>query len=59
MHSIFFDKDLIQSFLFQGPKLIDCEEKEKGLLPRVVDGIFDTIKHSNDMAKYMIKLSMV
>ncbi|XP_075511098.1 kinesin-like protein KIN-1 isoform X2 [Primulina tabacum] len=48
-----------KTYTMEGPKLIDCEEKEKGLLPRVVDGIFDIIKHSNDMSKYMIKLSMV
>ncbi|XP_073155388.1 kinesin-like protein KIN-1 isoform X3 [Henckelia pumila] len=48
-----------KTYTMEGPKLIDCEEKEKGLLPRVVDGIFDINKHSNDTAKYTIKLSMV
>ncbi|KZV47399.1 Kinesin heavy chain [Dorcoceras hygrometricum] len=48
-----------KTYTMEGPNLLDCEEKEKGLLPRVVDGIFDIVKRSDDMAKYIIKLSMV
>lgn len=43
----------------QGPSIVDCDNKQKGLLPRVVDGIFNAIKPSDDKVKYTIKLSMV
>lgn len=50
---------LIQTFLVQGPSILDCDEKKKGLLPRVVDELFTSIKISEDTSKYTIKLSMV
>ncbi|PIN09393.1 Kinesin (SMY1 subfamily) [Handroanthus impetiginosus] len=41
----------------QGPGIIDCNEKKKGLLPRVVDGIFNAIKLSDEMTKDLFDLS--
>ncbi|KAI8555784.1 hypothetical protein RHMOL_Rhmol05G0201100 [Rhododendron molle] len=43
----------------QGLSILDCDEKKKGLLPRVVDELFTSIKISEDTSKYTIKLSMV
>ncbi|KAF9590122.1 hypothetical protein IFM89_030870 [Coptis chinensis] len=37
----------------------DCHGPNKGLLPRVVDGIFRSIESADEMIKYSIKLSMV
>ncbi|KAL3622609.1 serine/threonine-protein kinase KIN2 [Castilleja foliolosa] len=48
-----------KTYSMEGPGITECDEKRKGLLPRVVDGLFDSIKQSNDMNKYTIKLSMV
>ncbi|KAL0429186.1 UNVERIFIED_CONTAM: Kinesin-like protein KIN-1 [Sesamum radiatum] len=43
----------------QGPGITECNEEQKGLLPRVVDGLFNAIKLSDDTTRYTIKLSMV
>ncbi|XP_057807832.1 kinesin-like protein KIN-1 isoform X1 [Salvia miltiorrhiza] len=48
-----------KTYSMEGPNIIDCDEKRKGLLPRVVDGIFNAIKPSDDKIKSTIKLSMV
>lgn len=50
---------LIHNLFVQGPSILDCDEKKKGLLPRVVDELFMSIKISEDTSKYTIKLSMV
>lgn len=43
----------------KGPGILECDEQKKGLLPRVVDGIFECIKSSEEATKYSVKLSMV
>lgn len=43
----------------KGPGILECDEQKKGLLPRVVDGIFECIKSSEEPTKYSVKLSMV
>ncbi|KAK6163038.1 hypothetical protein DH2020_002879 [Rehmannia glutinosa] len=48
-----------KTYSMEGPSITECDEKQKGLLPRVVDGLFNAIKLSDDMTKYTIKLSMV
>jgi len=48
----------MKPFFDQGPGILECGEQKKGILPRVVDGIFEHIK-PDKMAKYLIKLSMV
>lgn len=48
----------MKPFFDQGPGILECGEQKKGILPRVVDGIFEHIK-PDKMAKYSIKLSMV
>ncbi|GFP92449.1 kinesin-1-like protein pss1 [Phtheirospermum japonicum] len=48
-----------KTYSMEGPGITECDEKQKGLLPRVVDGLFNAIKHSDDMTKCTIKLSMV
>ncbi|XP_023897932.2 kinesin-like protein KIN-1 [Quercus suber] len=47
-----------KTYSIEGPGILECGEQKKGILPRVVDGIFEHIKHDK-MAKYSIKLSMV
>lgn len=44
--------------MIQGPSILECDDAKKGLLARVVDGIFREIA-SADSVKYTIKLSMV
>ncbi|XP_050384045.1 uncharacterized protein LOC126800687 [Argentina anserina] len=43
----------------EGPSLMTCDEKERGLVPRVVNGLFDCIKSFEGLVKYSIKVSMV
>ncbi|KAA8545075.1 hypothetical protein F0562_019826 [Nyssa sinensis] len=48
-----------KTYSMEGPSILCCDEQKKGLLPRVVDGLFKSIKVSEETAKYTIKLSMV
>ncbi|KAL1197595.1 Kinesin-like protein KIN-1 [Cardamine amara subsp. amara] len=48
-----------KTYSMEGPGLQDCDEHKKGLLPRVVDGMFDQISSSKDIASFTVKLSMV
>ncbi|XP_014622866.1 kinesin-like protein KIN-1 isoform X2 [Glycine soja] len=43
----------------EGPGILECEEQNKGLLPRVVEGLFDSINSLDEEKTYSIKLSMV
>ncbi|KAK4596038.1 hypothetical protein RGQ29_014209 [Quercus rubra] len=47
-----------KTYSIEGPGILECGEQKKGILPRVVDGIFEHNK-PDKMAKYSIKLSMV
>ncbi|ESQ43722.1 hypothetical protein EUTSA_v10005951mg [Eutrema salsugineum] len=48
-----------KTYSMEGPGIQDSDEHKKGLLPRVVDGMFEQIRSSKDMARYTVKLSMV
>ncbi|XP_015072242.1 kinesin-like protein KIN-1 isoform X2 [Solanum pennellii] len=48
-----------KTYSMEGPSIVDCESKKKGLLRRVVDGLFEAITNSEKPSKYTIKLSMV
>ncbi|CAB87801.1 kinesin heavy chain-like protein [Arabidopsis thaliana] len=48
-----------KTYSMEGPGIQDCDEHNKGLLPRVVHGMFEQISSSNDIARYTVKLSMV
>ncbi|KAL3381826.1 hypothetical protein AABB24_001765 [Solanum stoloniferum] len=48
-----------KTYSMEGPSIVDCESKKKGLLQRVVDGLFEAITNSEKPSKYTIKLSMV
>ncbi|KAK4339598.1 hypothetical protein RND71_041060 [Anisodus tanguticus] len=48
-----------KTYSMEGPSIVDCESKKKGLLQRVVDGLFEAILNSEKPNKYTIKLSMV
>ncbi|GMN48317.1 hypothetical protein TIFTF001_017493 [Ficus carica] len=48
-----------KTYSMEGPGILECDELKKGLLPRVVDGIFECIKSSEEATKYSVKLSMV
>ncbi|CAH2062945.1 unnamed protein product [Thlaspi arvense] len=48
-----------KTYSMEGPGIQDCDEHKKGLLPRVVDGMFEQIRSSKDIARYTVKLSMV
>lgn len=43
----------------QGPGVLYCDEHKKGLLPRVVDGLFGSLKSSAHISAYTVQLSMV
>ncbi|KAI3932137.1 hypothetical protein MKW92_000273 [Papaver armeniacum] len=44
---------------FPGNGIMECHGEETGLLPRVVDGLFECLKSLDEMTKYTVKLSMV
>ncbi|XP_038975295.1 kinesin-like protein KIN-1 isoform X2 [Phoenix dactylifera] len=48
-----------KTYSMEGPNIFDCDEHDKGLLQRVVDGLLESLKSSTDMAKCTLKLSMV
>lgn len=48
-----------KTYSMEGPRIGDCNEKQKGVLPRVVDELFGSVKSSDERTKYTIKLSMV
>ncbi|KAG8391136.1 hypothetical protein BUALT_Bualt01G0156500 [Buddleja alternifolia] len=48
-----------KTYNMEGPSIGDCDEKQKGLLPRVVDGLFNYIQLLDEITMYTIKLSMV
>ncbi|XP_065853823.1 kinesin-like protein KIN-1 isoform X1 [Euphorbia lathyris] len=48
-----------KTFSMEGPSVLESDELKKGLLPRVVDGLFNCINSSDSSVKYTIKLSMV
>ncbi|KAL7120416.1 hypothetical protein ACP275_02G121400 [Erythranthe tilingii] len=48
-----------KTYSMEGPGITNCNDKQKGILPRVVDGLFNAIKLSDDRITYKVKLSMV
>ncbi|XP_050221136.1 kinesin-like protein KIN-1 [Mercurialis annua] len=48
-----------KTYSMEGPSILGRDELKKGLLPRVVEGLFECIKSADDSAKFTIKLSMV
>ncbi|KAL2972179.1 hypothetical protein AAZX31_15G239900 [Glycine max] len=48
-----------KTYSMEGPGILECEEQNKGLLPRVVEGLFDSINSLDEEKTYSIKLSMV
>ncbi|EEF49791.1 kinesin-like protein KIN-1 isoform X2 [Ricinus communis] len=48
-----------KTYSMEGASILECDDLKKGLLPRVVAGLFECIKSADESAKYMVKLSMV
>ncbi|XP_027353436.1 kinesin-like protein KIN-1 [Abrus precatorius] len=48
-----------KTYSMEGPGILECDEQKKGLLPRVVEGLFDSLNSSDIDIAYSIKLSMV
>ncbi|XP_008218206.1 PREDICTED: kinesin-1-like protein PSS1 [Prunus mume] len=48
-----------KTYSMEGPSILVCDEQKRGLLPRIVEGLFDCIKSSGGTMKHSIKLSMV
>ncbi|GKV08935.1 hypothetical protein SLEP1_g20505 [Rubroshorea leprosula] len=48
-----------KTYSMEGPNILESDEPKKGLLPRVVDGLFSCLRSSDDATKHTIKLSMV
>ncbi|KMZ76271.1 Kinesin-1-like protein PSS1 [Zostera marina] len=48
-----------KTYTMEGPDISNCEESNKGLIPRVIEELFRSIECSNERNLYTIKLSMV
>ncbi|XP_020520654.1 kinesin-like protein KIN-1 isoform X4 [Amborella trichopoda] len=48
-----------KTYSMEGPSILGCDEQQKGILPRVFEGLFESIKCVDGVAKYTVKLSMV
>ncbi|XP_026454015.1 kinesin-like protein KIN-1 [Papaver somniferum] len=48
-----------KTYSMEGNGVMECHGEETGLLPRVVDGLFESLKSLDEMTKYTVKLSMV
>ncbi|KAI3875660.1 hypothetical protein MKW92_046488 [Papaver armeniacum] len=48
-----------KTYSMEGNGIMECHGEETGLLPRVVDGLFECLKSLDEMTKYTVKLSMV
>ncbi|XP_047152449.1 kinesin-like protein KIN-1 [Vigna umbellata] len=48
-----------KTYSMEGPGILECGEQKKGLLSRVVEGLFDSLNSSDEKKTYSIKLSMV
>ncbi|TYK29239.1 kinesin-like protein KIN-1 isoform X2 [Cucumis melo var. makuwa] len=48
-----------KTYSMEGPGVLECDAVKKGLLSRVVEGIFECTKSSDETSKYSIKLSMM
>ncbi|XP_042386145.1 kinesin-like protein KIN-1 [Zingiber officinale] len=48
-----------KTYTMEGPSVLDEDQKKKGLLPRVVDGLFEGMKSFGEMTKWTVKLTMV
>ncbi|KAJ4822927.1 serine/threonine-protein kinase KIN2, partial [Turnera subulata] len=48
-----------KTYSIEGPGILECDEAKKGLLPRLVDGLFECIRSADEAIKYTVKLSMV
>ncbi|KAL9689818.1 hypothetical protein QQ045_010208 [Rhodiola kirilowii] len=48
-----------KTYTMEGPNITGCDDLKKGLLQRVVGGLFESIKLSEEPVKNSIKLSMV
>ncbi|URD74114.1 KISc [Musa troglodytarum] len=48
-----------KTYSMEGLGVLDGDRKKKGLLPRVVDGIFEFLQSLVEMTKWTVKLSMV
>ncbi|KAI4350005.1 hypothetical protein L6164_010538 [Bauhinia variegata] len=48
-----------KTYSMEGPGILECDEQKKGLLPRVVDELFDSLSRLDEAVEYSVKLSMV
>ncbi|CAL1393585.1 unnamed protein product [Linum trigynum] len=48
-----------KTYSMEGPNVLESDDMKKGLLPRVVDGLFEHLASAGDSIKYKITLSMV
>ncbi|GAB2211538.1 hypothetical protein Drorol1_Dr00024853 [Drosera rotundifolia] len=48
-----------KTYSMEGTNIVDSDEQNKGLLPRVIDEIFKIIKCSKEATTYSVKLSVV
>ncbi|KAK4768911.1 hypothetical protein SAY86_027061 [Trapa natans] len=48
-----------KTYSMEGVHILDCDEQKKGILQRVIDGLFEDVSSSHESIKYTVMLSMV
>ncbi|XP_021742449.1 kinesin-like protein KIN-1 [Chenopodium quinoa] len=48
-----------KTYSMEGPGIIKCDAERKGLIPRVIEGLFEMIHSSQGATAHSVKLSMV
>ncbi|WOG84332.1 hypothetical protein DCAR_0103515 [Daucus carota subsp. sativus] len=48
-----------KTYSMEGPGIVNCDEQNKGLVPRVIEELFETTRASDGAFNYIITLSMV
>ncbi|KAJ8440116.1 hypothetical protein Cgig2_003441 [Carnegiea gigantea] len=48
-----------KTYSMEGPSITECDDQKRGLIPRVIGGLFEIINSSYGSTTYSVKLSMV
>ncbi|KAL9233281.1 hypothetical protein vseg_008302 [Gypsophila vaccaria] len=48
-----------KTYSMEGPGIDKCDDMKKGLIPRVIEGLFEMISSSHEATTFSVKLSMV
>nr|XP_051184218.1 kinesin-like protein KIN-1 [Lolium perenne] len=56
---IFVQTGAGKTYSMEGPSILHCNELKTGLVLRVVNGLFDCLRTSENITTWTVKLSMV